>query len=375
MSMIRNLSCGMALVALAGTAIAAPQPKDAATTADTAERGARLQHQYAGTTITGDFDLVFDNLTDADSSAEVNVAYTDAGSYDGTSTSTNASLFGMTSTPGALFDAPDPGTGIPTDIVWDEYAVDLDAWGGPSGTMQTLTQIDFVPVIVNDDGVDGDRTLQILFFNFDGDTFMGGVNLTYSVPFDYAGWFDDSIDLLGNALEFDAMDVGYIMYDWVNVPDVGTDAGLGMMIAGGDLLDPTFPLPEDQWTLGETDPTTWLAADAETNVDPDFDGEPDVSYIDILNTGDLWNWGFVDDPGGTPTSELAHDFPFRLYAQVDGGTTCPEDLDGDGDIDLSDLGILLAAFNVDDGGDINGDGVTDLSDLGALLALFGGPCP
>jgi hypothetical protein len=96
----------------------------------------------------------------------------------------------MTSTPGALFDAPDPGTGIPTDIVWDEYAVDLDAWGQPSGSAQTLTQIDFIPVIVNDDGVDGDRTLQILFFNFDGDTFMGGVNLTYSVPFDYAGWFE-----------------------------------------------------------------------------------------------------------------------------------------------------------------------------------------
>jgi hypothetical protein len=375
MSMIRNLSCGMALVALAGTAMAAPQPNDASTTRVSAERGQTLTHQLSGTAITGDYDVVFDNYTDADSTVGVNVAYSDPGSYDGTSTSSNAYLFGMSSTVGALFAAPDPGTGIPTDIVWDEYAVDLDAWGQPSGSAQTLTQIDFIPVIVNDDGVDGDRTLVILFFNFDGDTFMGGVNLTYSVPFDYAGWFESSVDLLGNALEFDVMDIGYIMYDWINQPDVGTDAGLGAMIAGGDLLDPAFPLPEDQWTLGETDPTTWLAADAETNVDPDFDGEPDVSYLDILNTGDLWNWAFVDDPGGTPTSELCHDFPFRLYAQTDGSTTCPEDLDGDGDIDLSDLGILLAAFNVDDGGDINGDGVTDLSDLGALLALFGGPCP
>jgi hypothetical protein len=53
---------------------------------------------------------------------------------------------------------------------------------------------------------------------------------------------------------------------------------------------------------------------------------------------------------------------------------CPEDLNGDGTINLSDLGILLASFEVDDGGDINGDGVTDLADLGALLAVFGFDC-
>jgi hypothetical protein len=49
----------------------------------------------------------------------------------------------------------------------------------------------------------------------------------------------------------------------------------------------------------------------------------------------------------------------------------PGDLDGDGDVDLSDLGILLASFGVDDGGDINGDGVTDLADLGILLSNYG----
>jgi hypothetical protein len=53
---------------------------------------------------------------------------------------------------------------------------------------------------------------------------------------------------------------------------------------------------------------------------------------------------------------------------------CPEDLDGDGDVDISDLGILLAAFEVNDGGDIDGDGDTDISDLGALLAAFEQPC-
>jgi photosystem II stability/assembly factor-like uncharacterized protein len=50
------------------------------------------------------------------------------------------------------------------------------------------------------------------------------------------------------------------------------------------------------------------------------------------------------------------------------------DINGDGTVDLADLGILLASFEIDDGGDIDGDGDTDLADLGALLAEFGLSC-
>ena len=57
---------------------------------------------------------------------------------------------------------------------------------------------------------------------------------------------------------------------------------------------------------------------------------------------------------------------------------CPADLNGDGVIDLADLGILLADFGCMGGtcpGDIDGDGDTDLADLGILLAEFGSACP
>jgi thiol-disulfide isomerase/thioredoxin len=57
-----------------------------------------------------------------------------------------------------------------------------------------------------------------------------------------------------------------------------------------------------------------------------------------------------------------------------GGTDCPGDLDGDGDVDQSDLGILLASYDVDDGGDLNGDGETNQQDLGILLANYELPC-
>jgi hypothetical protein len=52
------------------------------------------------------------------------------------------------------------------------------------------------------------------------------------------------------------------------------------------------------------------------------------------------------------------------------------DLDGDGDVDLSDLSQLLAYYGTTSGasyedGDIDGDGDVDLNDLAALLANYG----
>ncbi|MFG0252733.1 MAG: lectin like domain-containing protein, partial [Phycisphaerales bacterium JB038] len=62
---------------------------------------------------------------------------------------------------------------------------------------------------------------------------------------------------------------------------------------------------------------------------------------------------------------------YALVEPVD----CPEDLDGDDFIGQSDLGILLAAYNLNDTGDIDGDGDTDQADLGALLSVYGTDCP
>lgn len=56
-----------------------------------------------------------------------------------------------------------------------------------------------------------------------------------------------------------------------------------------------------------------------------------------------------------------------------GGTPCPADLDGNGDVGASDLATLLAAWGTA-GADLGGDGFTDAADLAALLASWGA-CP
>ncbi|MFG0252711.1 MAG: multiheme c-type cytochrome [Phycisphaerales bacterium JB038] len=54
---------------------------------------------------------------------------------------------------------------------------------------------------------------------------------------------------------------------------------------------------------------------------------------------------------------------------------CVGDLNGDGERNQSDLGILLAAYLVNADGDVDGDGDTDQSDLGILLSVYNIPCP
>lgn len=59
-----------------------------------------------------------------------------------------------------------------------------------------------------------------------------------------------------------------------------------------------------------------------------------------------------------------------------GATTdpCPADLDGNGEVDGADLGLLLGAWDTSGPGDIDGSGLVDGADLGLLLGAWG-TCP
>src|SRR5262249_34714553 len=144
-------------------------------------------------------------------------------------------------------------------------------------------------------------TLRVLFFSADGLTFYDGFQIVYQTAANYNAYFRATFDLSQFNPRLSVPDHGLVMIDWIEP----NNAGVGAMIAGGDLSTPGFPPPESLVTVGSTDPTFWEFADGVTGnadhpngVDPGFDGDPaSVSYLDILNTGALTNWRvgtFVD---------------------------------------------------------------------------------
>lgn len=89
-----------------------------------------------------------------------------------------------------------------------------------------------------------------------------------------------------------------------------------------------------------------------------------------------WYWMYMYD--------LMDEFGWQTYllGTADEEPECPEDVNGDGFIDLSDLAELLASYGTAEGdpnynpaADINQDGSIDLADLAALLSVYGTACP
>jgi hypothetical protein len=113
---------------------------------------------------------------------------------------------------------------------------------------------------------------------------------------------------------------GDLALDWWTI-----DGGGDMWTTGGEI--------ELSGTIGQPDTSTTVLTDG-----------------DIELTGGFWVVTWVSEP-----------------------SPCPGDLDGDGDTDQSDLGLLLAEWGCTSGcaGDLDGDDDTDQADLGILLADWG----
>jgi hypothetical protein len=166
---------------------------------------------------------------------------------------------------------------------------------------------------------------------------------------------------------------------------VYVEDGSSLTWAYGNLeADPLFTDADG----GDDDPNTWAdndyhlaggspCIDAGCNVAvpldaADLDADDDTveqTPLDLDGEG-----RFFDDPDtpnfGCCGTGVVVDMGAYEYGDT-GPQPCPGDLDGDQDVDQSDLGMLLAMWQAGDGGDLDCDGTTDQTDLGILLALWG----
>ncbi len=135
------------------------------------------------------------------------------------------------------------------------------------------------------------------------------------------------------------------------------------------------PIDNDPWTISVS-PTEirWQT------ISQDLGGPVPANPI---RWGTLANFRFVADTPPVDGSVVVGLFktgtPNSLDAETlvpsQGTVSCPEDLNGNGAIDLDDLNVVLATFGSDDpSGDVDGSGFVDLADLNAILTIFGDPC-
>jgi len=126
------------------------------------------------------------------------------------------------------------------------------------------------------------------------------------------------------------------------------------------------------WTLLWSNPDDWPVSDTQWQ-QMTFDISDVADHQPTLFV--RWGMGPTDDTITYPGWNVDD---LEIWGVV---TTppCAGDLDGDWDIDLADLALLLANYGMSGAqysdGDLDGDGDVDLADLSGLLAAYGAACP
>lgn len=210
------------------------------------------------------------------------------------------------------------------------------------------TFFDFFTPLINNAG-------QIAFYS---DISLGAGQFT-------GGWFVGTTGNFRKALAFyDALDNGQNIGLAVSRNPINALDDCGNLTAWGNIQHPD---------LSETEVLVWCDADGSqsiiakkgqaTPIGGTYNGFQSWPAMNNSRQG-LLSAFTLGAPGGV----------FNAHFVFTASTTLAADLDHDGDVDLSDLGVVLSAFGLTNAGDFDGDGDTDLSDLGVVLSEFGLSC-
>lgn len=158
---------------------------------------------------------------------------------------------------------------------------------------------------------------------------------------------------------FGDVSTGNITVDIVNGPTIGD------LTANGD---GTFTFTTtDTYAVGFANDLSALGLQSPVLLTSTSSGTVDFLTAKTGTVNLVWEGqGTIGPQGG--------EIPFNYACRVNTVfSTQPGDLDANGSVNLSDLGIVLSDYGCTSGciGDLNGDRVTDLSDLAEVLSNYG----
>lgn len=166
---------------------------------------------------------------------------------------------------------------------------------------------------------------------------------------------------------------GSFNFDITAAVEPGTTART-MRVQFVQVLD-EFPVPNAEWRncvmQGITAPQTITVQPGESQTVTYPMTISGTSWSPITRRPNVKVVAFVQANGNYPGGSEVYQATQLRWTQI-----LPTDAQGDGDVDLSDLAIVLANFGTQDGatqalGDTDTDGDVDLQDLASVLADFG----